>query len=141
LTWVFGTATDFIGTAICVADIQITLQGGETIDCLQKVYPVDRNLVAGFAGNVEAGFEMLGVLQHVAHQVASESGQPVDIGRVLEKATSTLSKAYAALAPSLHVGGSELLVAGASFASEMSYNSAPRVARMRAPSFAVEDIE
>jgi hypothetical protein len=141
LTWVFGTATNFIGTAICVADIQITLQGGETIDCLQKVYPLDQNLVAGFAGNVAAGFEMLGVLQRVAHQVASESGRPVDLARVLQLAPTACSKAYAAIPRSLHMGGSELLVAGASFAPEMSYNSAPRVARIRAPSFAVEEVE
>lgn len=62
MTWVFGTATEFFGTAICVSDIQVTLSDGETVDCLQKMYPVARNVVAGFAGDVPLGFSMLSQL-------------------------------------------------------------------------------
>lgn len=143
MTWVFGTATEFFGTAICVADIQVTFGEGEEremIDCLQKVYPLEQNLVAGFAGNVQVCFSMLAALQEAVREVADEYGEPADFDRVLERFSPFAARAWGGLGPHLQEGGCELLVAGASLAPQTLYNSHPRVVRMRAPAFEVEEI-
>jgi hypothetical protein len=70
-----GTGTDFLGTAICVSDIQVTLSDGETVDCLQKMYPVARNVVAGFAGDVSLGFSMLNELALLLHETQPGSSR------------------------------------------------------------------
>jgi hypothetical protein len=143
LTWVFGTATEFFGTAICVADIQVTIGEGEEremIDCLQKVYPLEQNVVAGFAGNVQVGFSMLAALQEVVREVVGEYGEPADFDHVLERFSPFAARVWGGLGLHLRKGGCELLVAGASQAPRMLYNSHPHVVRMRAPTFEVDEI-
>jgi len=78
MTWVFGSATNFFGTAISLADIQVTLNG-ETYDCLRKLYGIEQNVVAGFAGNVETGFTMLSHLQRVVDEVKATSASTVEV--------------------------------------------------------------
>ncbi|MFZ3073086.1 MAG: hypothetical protein WA162_07565 [Thermodesulfobacteriota bacterium] len=62
MTWVVGGTTLF-GYGVAISDIRVTFQkaDGEItyIDCLQKVYPVGNFLVAGFAGSVRVGFELI----------------------------------------------------------------------------------
>jgi hypothetical protein len=140
MTWVFGSATEFFGTAICVGDIQVTLENGEQIDCLQKVYPLEQNVAAGFAGNVEVGFSMLAALQQVVREVAVEHGDPANIETALKRFSPFAAKAWRGLDQKLQQGGCEILVAGASPAPDRIYNGEPLVARLRAPSFAVERI-
>ncbi len=66
MTWIVGTGTMF-GHAILASDIRVTLKysGGteRNIDCLQKVYPIGRFIVGGFAGSVRIGFSIIGHLQ------------------------------------------------------------------------------
>ena len=66
MTWVVGTNTKF-GHAVIASDICVTFpanSGEETyIDCLQKVYPLGRFVIGGFAGSVRIGFDLVAHLQ------------------------------------------------------------------------------
>src|SRR2546422_162221 len=132
MTWVFGAATKFIGTAICVADIQVTV-GKASFDCLRKLYVIDQNVIAGFAGNVEAGFTMLIQLQSLIDDEKRTSGSPVDMQRVLARYPTVARSVYAGLDPTKQKGSCAVLIAGASRASEAIYGSLPQVARFAAP--------
>lgn len=62
MTWVIGTPSMF-GYGVAISDIRVSLSDGQTLDCLQKVYPVGRFIAAGFAGSVEFGFAAIRDLQ------------------------------------------------------------------------------
>lgn len=66
MTWIVGTGTMF-GHAVLASDIRATFKystGEEShIDCLQKVYPLGKFVVGGFAGSVKIGFSIMGHLQ------------------------------------------------------------------------------
>lgn len=66
MTWLVGTNT-FFGHAVIASDICVTFtsNSGETtyIDCLQKVYPLGKFIIGGFAGSVRIGFYLIGHLQ------------------------------------------------------------------------------
>ena len=135
MTWVFGTATDFFGTAICVSDIQVTLPGGETVDCLQKMYPLAQNVIAGFAGDVELGFSMLGDLAAVIQDKQPRSARD-GMGEF-----SRIAKArFAGLSPDQQERGSEVLVAYVLPDDQMVYGGRPVVGRFRCPHFEFEEI-
>lgn len=67
MTWIVGTPTVF-GYAILVSDVQVTFTRGsgqqQFLDCLQKIYPVSKSMLGGFAGSVKIGFRLLGELQY-----------------------------------------------------------------------------
>ena len=135
MTWVFGTATDFFGTAICVSDIQVTLPGDETVDCLQKMYPLAQNVVAGFAGDVELGFLMLGDLAAVVQDKRPRSARD-GMGEFSMVATAR----FAGLSPGQQERGSEILVAYVLPDDQMVYGGRPVVGRFRCPDFEFEEI-
>ena len=59
MTWIVGMPSLF-GRAFAVSDVRVTWpRAGQSLDCLQKVYPVHRMLAGGFAGSVELGFVLL----------------------------------------------------------------------------------
>lgn len=135
MTWVFGTATDFFGTTICVSDIQVTLPGDETVDCLQKMYPLAQNVVAGFAGDVELGFSMLADLATVVQDKQPRSARD-GMGEF-----SRIAKAcFAGLPPGQQERGSEVLVAYVLQDDQMVYGGRPVVGRFRCPEFESEEI-
>src|SRR3954471_21815407 len=92
MTWVFGSAT-FLGSAALVGDVQVTLGDGQTVDCLQKVYAIDQNVLGGFAGDVYAGFALLASLQRSLHQHA----EPVPIESVFESFPRIARETFARL--------------------------------------------
>jgi len=64
MTWVVGATTPF-GYGIMVSDVCVTIKdGGQSNqrDILRKVYPVGR-MLAGFAGSVQIGFDMIAGLR------------------------------------------------------------------------------
>jgi hypothetical protein len=70
MTWVIAANVPLLGYAIAISDIRVTfgaLDARQERDCLQKIYPVGQDLVAGFAGAVEIGFEMVESLQKGLH--------------------------------------------------------------------------
>lgn len=65
MTWIVGT-TSIFGHAILASDICVTFMkpNGQRahVDCLQKIYPLGRFVIGGFAGSVRIGFETLATL-------------------------------------------------------------------------------
>ena len=58
MTWVCAASTIF-GYGALYSDIQVTFPDGQTMDLLQKAYPVGNFIAAGFAGSVRIGFKLL----------------------------------------------------------------------------------
>lgn len=82
MTWVVGTPTLF-GYAILVSDIQVTYTGVDDqkhyFDCLQKIHPVSKSMLGGFAGSVKIGFRMLAQLQYESAKVPPDTDWVLDI--------------------------------------------------------------
>jgi ATP-dependent protease HslVU (ClpYQ) peptidase subunit len=134
MTWVFGSAS-FLGSAILVGDVQVTLGDGRTLDCLQKVHALDHNVLGGFAGDVYAGFALLSALQRFIHQ--HEAAVPIE--SVFDAVPRIARETFARLdAP--NQSGSALLIAGASPQDNALYGSRPELARFRDPNFDAEEI-
>ena len=82
MTWVVGTPTIF-GYAILVSDIRVTFTATDGrrryFDCLQKIHPVSKSMLAGFAGSVKIGFRMLAQLQYESAKVPPDADWVLDI--------------------------------------------------------------
>lgn len=82
MTWIVGVPSPF-GHAILVSDICVTFPGRhdrktQYVDCLQKVYPLERFVLGGFSGSVRIGFEMLGQFSRRLNKLSTQNG--VDVG-------------------------------------------------------------
>jgi hypothetical protein len=138
MTWVFASPT-ILGSGLCVADIQVTTGDHEVFDCLRKLYPMERNLIAGFAGDVRAGFEMLTALYYVIHDGAAAGG-PVDVERTFERFPKAAALAFSGLPHENREGGSQVLLVGATHATNALYESRPMAARFVSPNFSRDEI-
>jgi hypothetical protein len=58
MTWVIGASSIFDYGAM-MSDVRVTFRDGSERDLIQKAYPVGPYIVAGFAGSVTIGFQML----------------------------------------------------------------------------------
>jgi hypothetical protein len=47
------------GYSAALSDRQVSWPGGQTLNCLQKLYPIAPFMVAGFSGSVELGFSLI----------------------------------------------------------------------------------
>lgn len=129
-----------MGTAIAVADIQVTV-GDQVFDCLRKLYPIDRNVAIGFAGNVEAGFLAVEWLSSIVKSHA-RPGEPVsNLEDAVDEFSALAKNNYSSLGRSTQTGGCALLVGGASLDERQMYGSCPFVAKLTAPEFDIEVIE
>jgi len=138
MTWVFGSPT-WLGSSVCVADIQVTVDG-QTFDCLRKLYGLDQNVLAGFAGNVKTGFAMLARLQRLIDQQKASQSEPADIQAIFDRYPDAASDVFARLDAGGRQGGSSVLIAGAEHAANTLYGSRSRAARFVSPDFALQEI-
>ena len=76
MTWIVATPTR-LGYAVALSDIRVTWSNGVEEDCLQKIYPVGKDLALGFAGSVRIGFRMLRKLRRLLRK--SEAWTPEGI--------------------------------------------------------------
>lgn len=58
MTWVIGGITPF-GYGVGLSDIRVSWGEKNYRDCLQKVYPVGKFIIAGFSGSVKLGFRLI----------------------------------------------------------------------------------
>jgi hypothetical protein len=58
MTWVIGASSIFDYGAM-MSDVRVTFRDGSERDLVQKAYPVGPYIVAGYAGSVRIGFQML----------------------------------------------------------------------------------
>jgi hypothetical protein len=127
-----------LGSAVLLGDVQVMLEG-KTYDCLQKVHALAPNLVAGFAGNVYAGFQLLAALHYLIEDEKRRSHAPLEIDRILARYPEWAKGMHDELEPRYR-GTSAVMVAGASRMENRLYESAPMVGRFRGPAFQREDI-
>ena len=58
MTWVIGASSIF-GYGALMSDVRVTFRDGREVDLLQKAFAVGPFIVAGFAGSVRIGFQLL----------------------------------------------------------------------------------
>lgn len=82
MTWIVG-ANSFFGQAILASDICVTITSKSKqksySDCLQKVYPLGRFVIGGFAGSVCIGFAMMDSLHREFSTTSNEEAWNLDI--------------------------------------------------------------
>jgi hypothetical protein len=62
MTWILGSGVMF-GYGALISDVRVSWGSGDTLDALQKIYPAAPNMMAGFAGSVELGFQLIADMQ------------------------------------------------------------------------------
>jgi hypothetical protein len=141
MTWVFGTPIAFIGMALCVADIQVTLRDERRLDCLQKLYPMHQNVLAGFSGDVQIGFSLLEALARDLPAYPSNEPPAVAVSELINGFPQRARDVFNS-APALNRSqGSALLIAGATPAPSTIYGGKPEVACLRGPEFIPEPVD
>lgn len=136
LTWVIG-ASSLFGYGVMLSDVRVTFQNGATADMLRKAYPVGPYIVAGFAGSVLIGFQLLLSLQKFLYvdpsdpQIDSLAWKPE---WVAEGWAPEAKKIFAAALPSEKKLRSHFLMVGV---SPETLGSFPRVyiVRFSGPDF------
>ena len=141
MTWVFGTPLAFFGMALCVADIQVTLPDGRQVDCLQKLYPMHKNVLAGFAGDVQIGFALLEALARELPAYSSEEPPAVTVSELIQAFSGRARDVFKDAPLANRSQGSELLIAGATPTPNTVYGGVPEVACLRGPEFIPEPID
>lgn len=63
-----------MGYCYILSDVKVSWGNNVEIDCLQKFYPISKNIGAGFAGSVSLGFKMLDALGDYIRKNPSERG-------------------------------------------------------------------
>src|SRR5258707_2174952 len=62
MTWVVG-ASSLFGYGVMVSDVRVSWSDNTEADLLRKAYRVGPYLLAGFAGSVNVGFQLIDSLQ------------------------------------------------------------------------------
>jgi hypothetical protein len=139
MTWVVGAASVF-GYGVMISDVRVTFPSGQTADALRKAFPVGPYVVAGFAGSVYIGYQLLGSLEAFlfvppsAAQADRLAWQPEWVAQHW----SPEAKRIFAAAPHLERRlGSQLLLVGVSPNENMGAPEIPRVyiVRFSSPHF------
>lgn len=137
MTWVIGTPSMF-GYGVAISDIRVSVPGGLTLDCLQKVYPVGRFLVAGFAGSVEFGFAAIQDLRNNLHLPDPDSAWIP--GWVAFRWFRRARRMFANAPVRIRQHRSEIMLVGVSPSVDMGIPewARPTVAILRSPEFSPE---
>jgi hypothetical protein len=73
MTWIIGSSAFWAG-AILISDIRLSFidSSKKPEDCLQKIYPLSKQVMAGFSGSVIIGFEIIDQLREQMNNQTSE---------------------------------------------------------------------
>lgn len=122
LTWIVAKQI-VTGYVSVFSDIQVSWNNGEVRkDCLKKVYPMSRNIVAGFSGSVDMGFLLLSDLNNFIyhHDVA---GEPLLPRKISEKWYRRARKIFSGELNKSPGMGCSILMAGVSPLEEAPGNT------------------
>lgn len=144
MTWILAHPT-FFGQVLALSDIQVTFtdsQGKKTYrDCLQKMYALDKNFIAGFAGNVYGGFALLSKLSKaIKDGKKGREDLVVEPEGFINSWAPIAKKLYSNLIPEASNGGVHLLMGGVSSTKDNGIpgEGRPYVATLRSPEFIPE---
>jgi hypothetical protein len=129
MTCVIG-ATSIFGYGAMMSDVRVTFSDGSERDLAQKAYPVGRFIVAGFAGSVQIGFQMLESL--------TKCLVPPDAARpgawhpewVAEHWKPVASKVFASAPPAEQALRCQILLVGVSHKIDPEAAANPRAVQM-----------
>jgi signal transduction histidine kinase len=130
LTWVIG-ASSLFGYGVMISDVRVTFRTGETADILRKAYPVGPYIVAGFAGSVLIGFQLLQSLHEFLFVPPSEAEADRVAWKpewVAEHWAPEARKIFAKCPFAERKLGSHFLMVGVSPDENMGTPNSPRVA-------------
>lgn len=143
MTWILGSAIPF-GYGALISDIRVTWPGGRYLDGLQKIYPVGSMLMAGFAGSVEIGFDMIDDLQNwLTVDQPPDFPDRRNMWRVQEACWRWHRRGrriFSHAAADRRRLGCQLLIVGTSPFPNGPFGLVPRCVRMVAPDFHPEQI-
>lgn len=74
MTWVIG-ASSLFGYGVMLSDVRVTFANGRTADLVKKAYPVGPFILAGFAGSVFIGFQLIESLKNFLVLPPEAAGQ------------------------------------------------------------------
>lgn len=80
MTWIIGSSA-FLSGAILISDIRLSFINStiKPEDCLQKIYPLGKQVMAGFSGSVLIGFEIIDQLREQMNNQTSATPCNIDI--------------------------------------------------------------
>jgi hypothetical protein len=135
MTWVVGGSSLF-GYGVMVSDVRVSWDDGTEADLLRKAYRVGPFLLAGFAGSVNIGFQLIGSLQNfLAPPDNSSSAWKPEW--VAEHWHSEAAQIFANAPPEEQAAHSQLLIVGVSPDENLGTSEFPRVylIKLEAPDF------
>lgn len=143
MTWVMAQPTIF-GQVILLSDIQVTFTDPRTgeesyLDCVQKSYAMDQNIVAGFAGNVLGGFVMLTSLSKTI-KANKKGDELIEPKLLIDEWAKIAKKDFARLKPEAKNGDIHIIIGGISHSTDMGIEGmgTPSVAVLKSPDFVPE---
>jgi hypothetical protein len=129
MTWVIGASSIF-GYGTMMSDVRVTLNDGSERDLVQKACAVGRYIVAGFAGSVQIGFQMLESLTKFL--VPPDAAQPGawEPEWVAERWKPIASKLFASAPPAEQALRCQILLVGVSHKIDLEAAANPRAVQM-----------
>ncbi len=135
MTWVVGGSSLF-GYGVMVSDVRVSWDDGTEADLLRKAYRVGPYLLAGFAGSVSIGFQLIGNLQ--SFLLPPDGSQSMWRPEwVAEHWHPEAAKIFAQAPTIEQAGHSQLLIVGVSPDEQLDASEFPRVylIKMEAPDY------
>src|SRR5262245_10302548 len=130
MTWVIGASSIF-GYGVMLSDVRVTFPGGRQADLVQKAFGIGPFMVAGFAGSIKIGFQMLESLERLL-VVPSDAPQPGawEPEKVAERWKPIAANIFATADPIERAARSEILLVGISQTLRPEVESNPRALKL-----------
>lgn len=137
MTWIVG-ASSLFGYGVMISDVRVTFSDGSEADMLRKAYKVAPFILAGFAGSVRIGMQLVGNLQRCLDQPELEGAQMAwqpDV--VLNDWHPYAAEIFKQASDDERACGSQLVVVGVSPTKNMGAAVFPKiyVAKLTYPDF------
>jgi hypothetical protein len=129
MTWVIGASSIFDYGAM-MSDVRVTFRDGRERDLVQKACPVGPYIVAGFAGSVKIGFQMLESLTKFLVVPPDAGSGAWDPEWVAEHWKPIAAHTFASADPPEQAAGCEILMVGVSCKIESEVRANPRAVKM-----------
>jgi len=141
MTWVIAAGT-FLGYGYIISDTCITFEDSNGTeyrkDCLQKIYPIAPSIIAGFAGSVKIGFDLLEDLYKFLYIPPEQQGNGSWIPQwVAGNWQERAKEIFGTSSDDLKEGGSEILMVSVDPNEDHGSPRFPKiyVINMRAPDY------
>jgi hypothetical protein len=129
MTWVIGASSVF-GYGVMMSDVRVTFGDGSERDLVQKAYPVGRFIVAGFAGSVKIGFQMIESLKEFLIPPSNAGPGAWQPEWVANHWKPIAGQIFATAHPREQAGGCQILLVGVSNKIDPQVAANPRAVHM-----------